>query len=509
MKPAQRQQSARAHAATRDAERQVAPGRGDAPPYIPLYSDEAEAATLGAMILEKDALAEARGLLTSASFYHQQHALIFSAVCHLADDGIPVDVITLGERLRERGFLEQIGGQAYLARLLDAVPTAASVKRYAGAVENFARRRFAYEQALKMQAAMAEGGDVNAFRGLLEETQAGLDAEDNDQQLPTWQEIVTAPPLTWVCDQLVPAAGLVVLGGDPGKAKTFVALSLAVAVATGRDFLGQFKVKQGPALFVDEETGAPTLAPRIEAAASAYGASSDTPFYLASMRGLSLAEPEGLGRLTALVRRYKPTLLVLDPWASFIAGANENSSAEIGAALAVLRGFRRQGTACGVCHHLRKRMGLGGDDASSRLRGSGALLAACDVFLDSDEMTPGVFVISDNKPRARSKLPPFKVRIQADEYCKPGLVFDGWVDEGAEADHALDRFRDPALRRLRRGPVPRPELVIIGGAMGMSERSVARHIAAMLSQGDMVKSGPHTRPVYALPEGSLLGPSDE
>ena len=106
------------------------------PDRIPPRSEEAEQATLGAMLLEREAIARVVNMVRATDFYTDTHRNIFNAVTDLFNEGQPVDVVTLAERLRVRDLLEQVGGQAYLARLLDAVPTAASAERYAGIVRD-------------------------------------------------------------------------------------------------------------------------------------------------------------------------------------------------------------------------------------------------------------------------------------------------------------------------------------------------------------------------------------
>jgi len=103
---------------------------------VPPRSDEAEQATLGAMLLEREAIARVISVVRPGDFYTDAHRNIFNGILELFNEGQAVDIVTLAERLRVRDLLEQIGGQPYLTRLLDAVPTAASAERYAGIVRD-------------------------------------------------------------------------------------------------------------------------------------------------------------------------------------------------------------------------------------------------------------------------------------------------------------------------------------------------------------------------------------
>ena len=107
---------------------------GSLPDKIPPQSLEAEQATLGAMLLERDAIARVVTILEPADFYRDAHRLLYEAMVDLFNEGQAVDLVTLNERLRDRQQLDQAGGLPYLTELLEAVPTSANVERYAGIV---------------------------------------------------------------------------------------------------------------------------------------------------------------------------------------------------------------------------------------------------------------------------------------------------------------------------------------------------------------------------------------
>lgn len=101
---------------------------------VPPQSLEAEQATLGAMLLERDAIARAIELVRAEDFYREAHGRLFQIIIGLFERGDPVDLVTLGQRLKDLGELDHVGGMGYLTDLLEAVPTAANVERYARVV---------------------------------------------------------------------------------------------------------------------------------------------------------------------------------------------------------------------------------------------------------------------------------------------------------------------------------------------------------------------------------------
>lgn len=102
---------------------------------IPPQNLEAEQAVLGAILLETEALITAMELIRAEDFYSVAHQRIFEAMTDLNDDNQPLDLVTLTARLQDKNQLEEIGGVTYLARLANAVPTAANIEYYAQIVE--------------------------------------------------------------------------------------------------------------------------------------------------------------------------------------------------------------------------------------------------------------------------------------------------------------------------------------------------------------------------------------
>jgi replicative DNA helicase len=105
---------------------------------LPPQNLEAEQAVLGAMLLSEDALSQSFELLEESAFYKEAHRKIFAALSQLYRDNTPVDLITVTDRLRQAGLLDEVGGPEYLASLASAVPTAANVQYYCRIVKRCA-----------------------------------------------------------------------------------------------------------------------------------------------------------------------------------------------------------------------------------------------------------------------------------------------------------------------------------------------------------------------------------
>lgn len=108
---------------------------------IPPHNDEAERATLGAMLLNWNSVSSIATLLRAEHFYSQQNQVIFRAMMKLFSKGETCDTLSLVEELSKTGQLENAGGATYIASLTDVVPTAANIEYYAKIVFERATRR--------------------------------------------------------------------------------------------------------------------------------------------------------------------------------------------------------------------------------------------------------------------------------------------------------------------------------------------------------------------------------
>ncbi|MCX7634963.1 MAG: replicative DNA helicase, partial [Syntrophales bacterium] len=108
----------------------------EADPYrVPPQNIEAEQSVLGGILLDNQALHQVMEILSVQDFYTETHRRIFSATQELADRNEPADLITLSNLLKDKGQLDNVGGVAYLATLVDSVPSAANIAYYAKIVK--------------------------------------------------------------------------------------------------------------------------------------------------------------------------------------------------------------------------------------------------------------------------------------------------------------------------------------------------------------------------------------
>jgi replicative DNA helicase len=214
----------------------------------------AERATLGALLLDRDAVVAVAPFLTPDHFYLQRHAQIYAAVLACYGRREPPDLATVAAELRRQEQLEQVGGPSELGELVAEVPTAVHVEFYARAVEQTAVRRrlieaggriaaIGYNERLEVEAAI---GQAEAEVLAVAARPAGRDfvhiaqvADELFAQISVAQERVgEVSGLTTGLPDLDELTGglqrsdLIVVAARPGVGKTALAMTVALNAAT-------------------------------------------------------------------------------------------------------------------------------------------------------------------------------------------------------------------------------------------------------------------------------------
>jgi replicative DNA helicase len=102
---------------------------------------DAEASLLGAILIDKDAIVKIADMILAHDFFDARNQHIYEAIVALYEKRQAIDVLTLSDQLKNQGYLDMVGGPAYLTELTNFVPTAAHVEQYADIVAQKAMRR--------------------------------------------------------------------------------------------------------------------------------------------------------------------------------------------------------------------------------------------------------------------------------------------------------------------------------------------------------------------------------
>ena len=138
----------------------------------PPQNIDAEASLLGAILIDTDAIVKIADSISTLDFYDQRHARIYEALLALYERRAQIDVLTLADQLKGTGFLDMVGGPAYLTELTNYVPTASHVEQYADIVAQKAMRRRLIAAAGDM--ALLGQDESKSLKELIEEAETRL-----------------------------------------------------------------------------------------------------------------------------------------------------------------------------------------------------------------------------------------------------------------------------------------------------------------------------------------------
>src|ERR671935_2344585 len=218
---------------------------------------EAERSVLGAILLHNDAFNLAAEVIDATDFFRDAHRRIFDKMVKLAERGDAIDLVTLKEELGRAGEIDEVGGPAYIAALVDGVPRSTNVEHYARIIKEKATLRRLIFSATKIVSAAYEAeedADVildraehaifaiaddkvrDGFVSLRDLAQASL---DTIEKLHARKELITGVPTGFTdLDEMTSGfqpSDLIIVAARPSMGKTSLVLNVAQHVGTKTD----------------------------------------------------------------------------------------------------------------------------------------------------------------------------------------------------------------------------------------------------------------------------------
>ena len=330
---------------------------------LPPQNIEAEQSLLGSLLIDKDAIVRISETLHPANFYRsEQHGPIYEAVQSLFEKREPVDLVTVTEELKRRGFYDKIGGSAYLTTLVNVVPTSAHIEHYAKIIKEHAVRRSLIAQATRLiEKAYDEAQEVDE---LLEEAEAGIFSLSQEHVARDFIPIKDALTDSFDrLDELQKSSGklrgvstgfrdldnklagmqnsnLLILASRPGQGKTSMSLNIAQYVAVNAGLpVGIFSLEMSQEELVDRllvgqadidawklKTGRLDESD-FDRLSLAMGELAEAPLFIDDTPGISLAEMRTKARRLQIEHELK--FLIVD-YLQLIRGRNlENRVQEV------------------------------------------------------------------------------------------------------------------------------------------------------------------------------------
>lgn len=243
----------------------------------------AEQAVLGSIFLDPDKIHIASEYLTKDSFFKLSHGMLFNIMQELSDRGDPIDPVSVKSALDSIGQFEQVGGMAFLASLINAVPTSAHIEHYSKVVSEKSRAREVIEDLSQSISSVYDGQkDLNE---ILSQTEQKLSTISNEQKKGFRTIIDVIDSTQSILDERSQKVGdvtgtstgftdfdqittglhednLIIIAARPAMGKTAFALNIAQNVAKNSDkAVAIFSLEMGAESLVERMLSAEGLIP--------------------------------------------------------------------------------------------------------------------------------------------------------------------------------------------------------------------------------------------------------
>jgi hypothetical protein len=480
---------------------------------LPPNNTDAEQAVLGIVLIEgTSVLPKLAGALEVNDFYLESHRIVYDTMLSMAAANVPVDTITLSERLRAQGQLEQVGGAVLLANLQITATVGVHLTHYIEIVRAHALRRSLIQEASRrigeaFDAAVPAAEILDGLR---------LSIDDLAKRALASEALFTAyaaedllaldlQPPTFHIDGWIPTKGLSFIVGDSEAGKSWFMLYLALCIATGTPVLGKLPVTQCPVLILSEENGIIEDKRRLELTARGMGFDlAKVPLYIASETSFSFDDTARYAALRAFLTDKAIRLAFID---SFIRvhRREEKDAGQMNALyLDRMRPLIRDGVDLILLHHRRKlpagihqgqaQQATGENDD---IRGSGDLRAAAHavIFLRTLSETNAMkaVVVRHNKARGFKKQSPFVFGI-ADSDVGISITWEGRPEDVLDKSGAC-REAVLAFAKDRIGGFYRPD--VVAALKGKYSRKVIDPMLKLLSdRGYPLKFDQHGKKAF-------------
>ncbi|MEW5929209.1 MAG: helicase RepA family protein [Gemmatimonadota bacterium] len=297
-------------------------------------------------------------------------------------------------------------------------------------------------------------------------------------------ELSALPDPTWLIEGIIPEAGFAELHGPPGTYKSFLAVDLAMSVATGCEWAGR-AVKQGPVVYVAAE-GASGYKLRVPSWRSAKGTEDGAAFHLFP-DPVQLLDSREVERFLSLLREKNvdPVLIVVDTLSRCFVGEDENSAKSMSLLVGAVDRLRREtGATVLLIHHTNK--------TGKAERGSIALRGAVDMLMAITRSADSI-TLRCLKMKDAPEFTPMHFRFE--EYGVSGVLVPltkGPVNGREDSGHELTERDLLCHEVLPMTPLTHGEWKRLAKEAGIPPGSFDRHRTAVLNAG-LVTQGSNKR----------------
>lgn len=284
------------------------------------------------------------------------------------------------------------------------------------------------------------------------------------------------PPKEWTIDKIIRQGSIFGMFGKGGEGKTYVALTMAVAIALGKPWMG-FKVKQGNVLFINTQMEREDFADRVGEVLRGAGADKNCPLFFTTIYGLTLGgdsngkqAQEGFETLQKMYNEIKPVIVFIDAYLDVIGNEGMKSS-DVQPFFKRLRIFRDTNNKVdiGFIHHKNK---TGGSYGSVDIENQ------CDNYMVFDGSNPATFKIMSSKSRFSQDIEIVGRKVWENEtfYVSSHFSDDNLTEGEREVVKFIAKNGESAKGEIQKE---------ISKAMGVTKATVGGYITSLVNKNKL------------------------
>ena len=284
--------------------------------------------------------------------------------------------------------------------------------------------------------------------------------------------------IDWLVEGLVPQGSVALIAALQGRGKSWLALDLAYAAATGGRWMGQFPVKRSRVLIVDEESQRSLLERRLHLLASGRRCAPPDDVFVLAGKGVNFDDAASFDALRQEIIRKRPQVIIVDSLIR-VHRRDENEATGMASVFRRVSELRRE---CGVTFllvdHMRKTVDRSGDGALA-VRGSSEKVASVDVaFVITQPKQGHHLVVEHVKSRWSLPVGPFAFVIEDTDDQGVAVRYVG-EESVTKEDKRLGRAKKVILSILQDGPKKRNEMKPEAKLQGVSEKMMDEALGAL------------------------------
>jgi DNA primase len=315
-------------------------------------------------------------------------------------------------------------------------------------------------------------------------------------------EKMNIPPHPWLIENVIYSEGFCFIYGAEGTGKSYLALSIAKAIATGLPWLDKFPSTKGNVLFLDKENPTSLTQRRI----AGLGINQDNIYWLEYPEKFQLTDYDGNAspfalELSQIVKERDINLIIIDSFVDLVTG-NENSSADTQAFFNAIRELFPNIAYLPLHHENKPSQGVARSD-SQRLRGSTNINAQTFTMfrLEAVAGSKTEMTLKQTKARDSLKLDKFLIRMKIKTLpdsttTVSGFEYIGEVNDTID-DSKLSSIKETIKQEIEdSGFISRKDVLEIGLNMGASRSTILRSLDDMMDAGEVTKERKGKEMVY-------------